>query len=158
MKKITIKTVEALSVYNILNASKLGELENADMVKALHLLRALKPIATKYDDECKDALEKLKPNDGEFDQKLQKFYDYNNMVRNLKADMKNLPMGAAEHEDFKKNVWEPYQARVNEALKESANKKNILKVETISEEALGKLSASNDWTGAQLTAVSELIT
>lgn len=158
MKKITIKTVEALNAYNVLNASTFGGLENADMVKAWHLVRALKPIATKYEEECKDALEKLKPNDKDFDEKLQKFHDYNNMVRNLKADMKNLPMGPSEYENFRKNVWEPYQLRVNEALKASADKKNNLKVETISEEAFGKLMASNNWTGAQIMTVSELIT
>ena len=158
MKKISIRTVDALNAYNVLNVSKFGELESNDMVKAWHLIRDLKPIAVKYEEECRDAFDKLKPNDKDFDDKLQKFYDYNGMVRNLKADMTNLPMGVAEYEDFRKNVWEPYQLRVNEALKASADKKNNIRVETISDDAFGKLIVSNNWTGSQVMTVSELLT
>ena len=158
MKKIAINTVDALNAYNLLNVSKFGELESSDMVKAWHLIRALKPIAVKYEEECRDAYDKLKPNDNDFDDKLQKFYDYNGMVRNLKADMKKLPMGVAEYEDFRKNVWEPYQTRVAKALEKFATKMNDLEVETISDDAFGKLIVSNNWTGSQVMTVSELLT
>lgn len=158
MKKIAIKTVDALNAYNVLNVSKFGELESNDMVRAWHLIRALQPIAVKYEEECRDAFDKLKPNDKDFDDKLQKFYDYNGMVRDPKADMKKLPMGVAEYEDFRKNVWEPYQARVAKALEKFATKMNDLEVETISDDAFGKLIVSNNWTGSQIMTVSELLT
>ena len=56
MKQVTIKTKKVLAAFNLLNVAKLSEMEDADKIKVFHILRALKPVATKYDEFYKDAV------------------------------------------------------------------------------------------------------
>jgi hypothetical protein len=66
-----IKTSEILAAYNTLNSAKYGSMDDADKIKVWKITRVLKPIATKFDEDSKDAAEKMKPKDKDFDEKLQ---------------------------------------------------------------------------------------
>ena len=156
MKK-TIKTSEILAAFNILNSAKYGSMEDADKIKVWKITRALKPIATKFDEDSKDAAEKMKPKyEGGFDETLQKAQEYERMIRDTNVDAKKLPMGAAEYNAFIEKFKE-YNKLVGKAVEDFANKEVTINIEPISEDAFGKLMASNDWTFGQTTALSEII-
>ena len=156
MKKI-IKTSEVLAAYNILNTAKYGSMEDADKIKVWKITRALKPIATKFDEDSKDAAEKMKPKyEGGFDETLQKAQEYERMIRDTKVDVKKLPMGAAEYDAFIKE-FKAYNELVGKAVEDFAKKEVTINIELLSDDAFGKLMASNDWTFGQTTALSEII-
>lgn len=156
MKK-TIKTSDILNAYNVLKLAKYGSMEDADKIKVWKIARALKPIATKFDDDSKDAAEKLKPEiDGGFDEVLGKAQEYERMVRDSKADMTKLPMGAAEYDAFITKFKE-YNKLVGKAVEEFANAENEIEFEPLSEDAFGKLIASNDWTVGQVEVLGDIV-
>ena len=157
MKKIKIKTSKVLDAYNVLNTAKYGSMEDADKIKVWKIARALKPFATKFDDDSKDAAEKMKPKmKGGFDELLQKAQEYERMQRDPKADMKKLPMGPAEYDAFIKEL-KAYNKLVGDAVKDFADKEVEIDFEPLSEEAFGKLMASNDWNMSQVVALSEIV-
>ena len=157
MKKI-IKTSEILAAYNVLNTAKYGSMEDADKIKVWKITRTLKPIATKFDEDSKDAAEKMKPKyEGGFDETLQKAQEYERMIRDPKADTKKLPMGAAEYDAFI-NEFKKYNELVGKAVEEFATKEVELSFEPLSEDAICKLMASNtDWKMAQVMAISDIV-
>jgi hypothetical protein len=152
-----IKTSEILAAYNTLNSAKYGSMEDADKIKVWKITRALKPVATKFDEDSKDAAEKMKPKDKDFDEKMQKAQEYERMIHDPKADASKLPMGAAEYDEFIKKVWQPYNKLVNDTIKESANKEVKVSFEPLNDDAFGKLMSSNEWTMGQAVALSEII-
>jgi hypothetical protein len=132
-------------------------MEDGDKIKVWKITRALKPIATKFDEDSKDAAEKMKPKyEGGFDETLQKAQEYQRMIRDTKADASKLPMGAAEYDAFIKE-FKAYNDLVGKAVEEFAKKEVTINIELLSDDAFGKLMASNDWTFGQTTALSEII-
>lgn len=152
MKK-TVKTSEILNVYNVINGAKYGKMSDADKVKVWKICRKLKPVATKFDEDSKDAAEKLKPYE-DFDEKLQKAQEY----ERLRADKQPTidVMSTSDYdafiEDFKK-----YNKLVGDAIKEFADTEVEVEFDVLSEESFGKLLASNDWTVGQVTIIGEFI-
>lgn len=156
MKK-SIKTSEILTAFNVLNSAKYGSMSDDDKIKVWKITRALKPIATKFDEDSKDAAEKMKPKmEGGFDEKLQKAQEYENLIKDPKADMKKLPMGAAEYEAFVKEFKE-YNRLVGKAIEDFAKKEVKIEFEPLTDEAFAKLMTSNEWTMGQVVALSEII-
>ena len=154
MKKMTLKTDHVLKAYNIISQAKYTKLDDADKIKVWKIARALKPIATRYDEDTKDAAEKLKP-DG-FDENLRKAQAYERVAKDKDADASGLEMGAAEYGKFIGEL-QKYNRLVNDAVREFADKEVELTFDALSEEAFTKLMNSNDWTMAQALAVGEII-
>ena len=153
MVKRTVKTSEILSVYNIISNAKYGKMDDADKIKVWKIARRLKPVATKFDDDSKDAAEKMKPYEG-FDEKLQKAQEYERLRQKKEPtiDVMTTADYDAFIEDFKK-----YNQVVNDAIKEFADKEVEVEFDTISEDAFGKLLASNDWNMGQVTLIGDFI-
>lgn len=156
MKK-KIKTSQILSAYNVLNSAKLGSMADDDKVKAWKIACTLKPIATKFEEDSKDAADKLKPKDKDFAEKYQKAQEYERMVRIPNVDVDKLPMGPAEYAQFVNEVLIPYNNLVDAALKDFANKEVEVEFEPLSDEAFGKLMIGNDWTMGQSVALSDIV-
>lgn len=156
MKK-KIKTSQILSAYNVLNSAKMGSMSEDDKVKAWRIACTLKPIATKFEEDSKDAAEKLKPQGEDFTEKYQKAQEYERMVRTPNVDVDKLPMGVAEYSQFVNEVLIPYNKLVEKALEKFANKEVEVEFDPLSDEAFGKLIAANDWTMGQAVALSEII-
>ena len=150
----TVKTEKVLGAYNVLTTAKYTKMDDADKIKVWKIARALKPIATKFDEDSKDAAEKLKPEG--FDENLRKAQEYERVTKDKEADASKLEMGAAEYGDFIKELKEMNKL-VADALKEFANKEVDIDFDPISEDAFTKLMASNDWTGEQAVMIGELI-
>lgn len=148
--KTTIKTEKVLKVYQILNTTKYGKLDDGDKVKVWKIARKLKPVATKFDEDSKDAAEKLKPYDG-FEDDLQKAQEY----ERLKGV--NAKMDIDEYQKFIA-AFKAYQELVGKAVKEYADVEVEVEFDTISEDAFSKLMASNEWTLDQAVEIGEFIT
>lgn len=154
MKNIKIETSKAVSAYNVLSTAKYCKLEDADKIKVWKIARALKPIATKFEEDNKDAAEKLKPEG--FDEKLQNAQEYERVTRDSQNDASKLKMGAAEYEKFISEL-KSYNKLVGDAVKEYAEKECEISFEPLSEDAFGKLMASNDWTMEQVVQLGIII-
>lgn len=149
----TIKTKSVLEVWNILNAANYKQLDDADKVKLWRIARIMKPIAKQFEDDSRDASEKLKP-DG-FDEQFQKAKDYEDKIKAGKTD--NLPMTESEHNKFVIEMWRPFNQLVAKAVEEFAEKEVEIDFEPLSEDAFGKLMASNEWTMEQTVNIGMLI-
>lgn len=158
MKKIKFKTEALHEAYMILSAARFTKLSDTDKIKVWKIARALKPIAEKYDDDNKSAAETLKPKDCDFDATYAKVREYESLMRNG-GDMSKAPMGAAEHDAFIKNVWQPYNKLVADAIKPIGEAEVEVEIEPLTEEAFGLLmSSNNDWVMATVIALAEIIT
>lgn len=149
-----VRTELLLAVFTVLNTAKYGKLDDQDKIKVWKIARQMKPIATKFEEETKDAAEKMKPGD-DFDERLQKAQEFERL-RNTDGDMTKSPMGAAEYQAFIVE-FKKYQKLVNDAVKEYADKEVEIEFEPVSEEVFGKLMASNDWTVDQATTLGDFV-
>lgn len=151
--KTKITTENALGAYNVINSAKYTKLDDADKIKVWKIVRALKPVATKFDEESKDAAEKMKPEN--FDDDLQNAQDYERVLKE-NGDMSKVAIGAAEYGQFIDRL-KKYNELVGKAIEKSAKKEIVLEFEPISEDAFGKLMASNDWNFEQVMVLGTLI-
>lgn len=152
MKK-TVKTSEILSTFNVLSNAKYGKMEDSDKIKVWKICRKLKPIATKFDEDTKDAAEKMKPTE-DFDERLSKAQQYERAQQQQKPTDSIMRM--EDYENFIKDFKE-YQKLINDAVKEFADTEVEVEFDTISEDAFGKLMSSNEWTIEQVMLVGDII-
>ena len=154
MEKQTIKTEKVLSAYRVLSTAKYTKMDDADKIKVWKIARALKPVATKFEDDSKDAAEKFKPEG--FDENLRKAQEFERVTKDADADASKLEMGAAEYNEFIKEL-QKYNKLVGDAIKEYAEKEVEVEFDALSEDAFGKLMASNEWTMEQTLEIGMLI-
>ena len=158
MKKVKIKTEELYQAHMILKAAKYTNMTDADKIKAWKIARAMKPIATKYEEDQTDAANSLKPSDCNFDETYAKVQEFERLLRSG-GDMTKSPIGAAEHDAFIKNVWQPYNKLVADAIKPLADAEVEFEIEPLSEEAFGQLMGSNtNWVLDTVSFLGEIIT
>lgn len=153
--KTKITTEKVLNAYRIISGAKYTKMDDADKIQAWKIARALKPVATKFDEDSKDAAEKLKPSE-DFADNLQKAQEFERITKEKDFDASKLPMGAAEYNEFIKKLQD-YNRLVGEAVKEFADKEVEIEFEPLSEESFGKLMASNEWTMEQTVEIGMLI-
>lgn len=154
MTKKTIKTEKVLSAFRVLNTAKYTKMTDEDKIKVWKIARALKPIADKFEDDSKDAAEKFKPTE-DFAERLQKAQEFERK-RNAGEDMTDAPMGAAEYGEFIKE-FQKYNKTVADAVKEFADKEVEVEFDVLTEEAFGKLMASNEWEVSQVIEIGQII-
>lgn len=154
MTKKTIKTEKVLSAFRVLNTAKYTKMTDEDKIKVWKIARALKPVADKFEDDSKDAAEKFKPTE-DFAERLQKAQEFERK-RNAGEDMTDAPMGAAEYNEFLKE-FQKYNKTVADAVKEFADKEVEVEFDVLTEEAFGKLMASNEWEVSQVIEIGQII-
>ena len=154
MTKKTIKTEKVLSTFRVLNTAKYTKMTDEDKIKVWKIARALKPVADKFEDDSKDAAEKFKPTE-DFAERLQKAQEYERMLR-ANEDISKSPMGAAEYNEFIKE-FQKYNKTVADAVKEFADKEVEVEFDVLTEEAFGKLIASNEWEVSQVIEIGQII-
>jgi hypothetical protein len=143
--KRTIPTSIVTRAWQVLGASKYGKLSDDEKIKVWKISRVLQPVAKQFNEESKDAADKLKPSE-DFQERLAKAQAFEMAARNPKLDTSKLEMGAAEYQEFMAGDYQRYNQMVNEALKESAMKDVEIDIEPLTEETFVKLMNSNDWT------------
>ena len=152
--KQTLKTEKVLSAYRVISTAKYSKLDDADKIKVWKIAKAMKPVATQFEEDSKDAAEKMKPTE-DFADRLQKAQEYERMLR-ANEDISKSPMGAAEYDAFLKE-FQKYNQLVTDAVKEFADKEVELEFEGLNDDAFGKLMASNEWTMEQVMEIGTLI-
>lgn len=153
MKK-TLKTEAILEVWNILNSANYKKLDDSDKIKLWKTARVLKPIAKQFEEDSKDAAEKMKPEG--LDELLEKAKEYE--AKKQKGEADDLPLTDQEYQSFIRDKWSPFNQLVAKAVKEFAEKEVEIDIEPLTEEAFGKLMASNDWSVEKAMVVGEFIT
>lgn len=152
MKK-TLTKGAVMEAWNILNTANYKQLDDADKIKLWKIARVMKPVAKQLEDDSRDAAEHLKPEG--FDMKLEQAKEYEAKVQ--KGDTEKLPMTEDEHLTFIREVFQPFNDMVQKAVKEEVDKEVELDYEPLTEEAFGKLMASNDWKIQQVMVLGNLI-
>jgi len=153
---LTITTERVLTAYRVLSTAKYGKMSDEDKVKVWKIARAMKPVATQFEDDSKDAAEKFKEGYKDFDERLQKAQEYERKLKDQNLDASTLPIGPAEYDQFLKE-FKAYNKNIEKALEGFAKKEVTLEYDPISEDAFGKLMASNEWTMDAVTIIGELI-
>lgn len=154
MKKI-VKRNEVLGVYNLLNAAKLGAIEeNDEKFKIILILRELKTVANGFEDFRKDAVDKLKPEG--YDDKILVWNECSEKLQ-LGVKPEKLPMSAEEFVDTTYKIIKPFNTALNDLIEKEGEKEVELEFEPISEESVMKLGVANDWTMGQVVALSEIV-
>ena len=156
MTQKKMKTEDVLKAYNVISTAKYSKLDDADKIKVWKIARALKPVAEKFREDSEDAQQKMKPND-DFDEQLMKAQEYEREIRKPDCDPTKLPIGAAQYQEFV-DEFKTYQKLVNDTIKDFAEKEVEVSFEPISEDAFGKLMASNDWTLEQVVVLDGIVT
>lgn len=154
--KQTIKTEKVLAAFRVLSTAKYAKMSDEDKIKVWKIARKMKPVAERFEDDSKDAAEKMKPFE-DFDEKLSKAQDYERKMKDENLDASTLPMDAAEYSEFV-GEFQKYNVLVNKAVMEFAEKEVELEFDALSEEAFGKLMASNEWTMDQVMMLGDIIT
>lgn len=149
----TVKTEDILNAWKIISTAKYTKMADEDKVNIWKISRILKPIANKFEEDSKDASEKLKPYE-DFTERFQKAQQYERFLRG--GSEGESPITEEEYNNFIKDL-QNYNRLVSNAIKEFAQKEVELEFEPLSEEAFGKLMASNDWTIEQAMGLSPII-
>lgn len=136
--------------YNVLASAKINKCEDGEKVAVWKVCHAIKKVAEDYQEACKDATSKL--NDIEnYENKMQKALEY----ESKKGE--NCEMKADEYKAFVAE-YDRVRKLVDSAVKELGDADADLGAEGISEDAFGRLLASNpDWEMKQIEVVSDVI-
>lgn len=147
--KQKIKTEKVLSAYKVLSTAKYGKLDDEDKVNVWKIARVLKPIADKFDDDVKDATDKMMPYEN-YSEDIQKAQEYE-QNEGVGCDMTK--------EEYRKFIlsFKSYNELVGKAVKEFAEKEVELEFNGLSENAFGKLMSSNEWTVEQAMEIGFMI-
>lgn len=152
MKKI-LKKGDVMLAFSILDSANYKQLDDADKIKLWKIARVMKPVAKQLEDDSRDAAEKLKPED--FDAQLEKAKEFE--AKKEKGDTDKLPMTDNEYQEFIREVYHPFNNLVQKAVNDESEKEVELEYEPLTEEAFGKLMASNDWKIRQVMTLGNLI-
>ena len=152
MKSIELKTKEIEETYSLISTARYQKLSDDDKVKVWKISRKLSPIAEQYSKDVEDAKQRLLPSE-DFPQKLQMALKYQSL---RDSGEKDLPM---TEEQVSKIVaeWNNYNAILDKALRDRAEEKVTIEIEPITEEAFGKLMASNDWNFEQVNKLEFIL-
>lgn len=144
MKKTTKEIVE---VYSILKDAKITKMDDADKFKVIKSLRPLKKISEDFEDFRTDALEKLKgDNHNEMTERARKWQQ--------DGDKTTL----TDKERIEVNTYfTEYNDKVTKCLTEELEKEHDLDDVNLTEDAFGKLIASNDWTLGQIEIIGNIL-
>lgn len=149
-----MKVIDIINAYNVLNAAKLNKLADADKFTVIRAMRALKPIHTDYEEAVKDAQERLKPED--FDALQKRAADWN--ATHKDKQLKDLTPEERTTLEGINAAYRDYTTKVEECIRDIAEKEKELDYTRLTEEAFGKLLESNpDWTMQQILAVADVL-
>lgn len=146
---MTKKVDNIVSLYNILKEAKLTKLADADKYTIIKILRKLRPTAEKFEEDKKDASERLKPENWEdIIAKAQQWQKDGNETTLTEEDKKEINA-----------VIIKYENSVRECIIEELNTEVEVDMPTISEAVFEKLMASNDWEAkTALFVADEIVT
>lgn len=149
-----MKTIDITNAYNVLNNAKPNKMEDKDKFALIRALRQLKPVAKDYEEAVKDAQERLKPEGWEEVQK--RAADWNARHKGQKvADL--TPEERDELEGINA-AYRDYTAKVEECVRDLAEKEVAASYARLTEDAFGKLLEGNpDWDAGTVMLLMDVL-
>lgn len=142
-----MKTIMIIAAYNALTGSKLTKMSGDGKIKVVKIIKAMKPIATDYDDFRKDALERLKPEG--YDAMAEK-------AQQWQKDGENTTLTATERAEINQ-FFADYQTEVDKCLNDEVNKEHELSFTKLTADEFTALCDGNDWTAGQMLELMDII-
>ena len=151
MKSIKLSTKKIAEAYQTIEGAKYQKMGDEDKIRLWKILRKLKPLATGFIEAVKDAQKMLLPTE-DFQERLQQ------AIRHERA-LKGCGEAVMSDDEYLRVLEEynGYRKLVEKAVRDLEDREEELELETISEEAFGKLMASNDWTFSQADGLDFII-
>lgn len=146
-----MKTIEAVKAYRILKSAKLTKMDDADKLKTIKAMRILRPVSEEYDKDVEEGRKALQ--DDKFEEMQQKAQKHNEAVQEKKQECL---LGYSELKELNE-YFTSYDKSVRKMMQELDDKELTLTIGRLSEEAFGKLAASNDFTGEELETLFNVI-
>lgn len=139
MGKATVKrtTDQIVASYRLINNAKLTKMEDAEKFALIKAARKLKKTATDFEDALKDTQERLKPE------------GFDAIAGKMQARQDLTPEESAK--------VGKYNTDVTACLKDELDREVELEFEPLSEDALERFIASNDFSVAEIMAISDVI-
>lgn len=146
---MTKKVDNIVSLYGILKEAKLTKLADADKYTIIKILRKLRPTAEKFEEDKKDASERLKP---------ENWDDIIAKAQQWQKDGNETTLTEEEKKEINAVIIK-YENSVRECIIEELNTEVEVDMPTISEAVFEKLMASNDWEAkTALFVADEIVT
>ena len=142
-----MKTQKISEAYRTINAAKLTKMEDKEKFIVIKAMRVLKPISASFEEFINDAREKLKGE--QFDNMQQK-------ARQWQEEGEKTSLTPDERKQVN-TYFNEYTQRVNECVREEADKEHELPYDRLSEEAFGRFIASNDYDVATIMELQEVL-
>lgn len=142
-----MKTNSIVTVFNLLNSAKINEVTTSGKIKIIKAVREMKPIANGFDELLNDAREKLKgENHDEMAEKANRWQQLGDEVD--LTDEEKIAINA---------YFMEYGNRIDECVKEEAEKEHILSFTRLTEEEFEGLISSNDWDVRTIMDIEEIM-
>ena len=142
-----MKTNSIVSVFNLLNSAKINKVNDSGKIKIIKAVRQMKPIANGFDELLNDARERLK---GEEHEEMSE-----------KASRWQMEGDIVDFTDEEKiainNYFIAYSNRIDECIKEEADREHELTFTKLTEEEFEGLISSNDWDVKTIMDIQEVI-
>jgi hypothetical protein len=142
-----MKTNSIVSVFNLLNSAKINKVIDSGKIKIIKAVRQMKPIANGFDELLNDAREKLKGE--EHDEMSEKAGRWQ-----MEGDEVNL---TDEEKIAINNYFISYSNRIDECIKEEAEREHELTFNKLTDEEFEGLISSNDWDVKTIMDIQEVI-
>ena len=141
----TLRTIDIVQAMGVLGTAKLSKMDDKEKFALIRAMKALKPAKTAYDDFVADAREKLKA--AAHDDLLKQADQWRQKHAGQKpADLD--PAALRELEELN-TYFNDYNRRVEECVKEEAERETTVQYAPLTEEAFARLLASNDGLDAE---------
>lgn len=146
-----MKTIEAVKAYKTLKQAKLTKMDEADKLTVIKAMRALRPVAETYDKDTEEGRRALQ--DDRFDDMQQRAQKHNEAIQEKKQD------GLLSYSDLKElnDYFTAYDRSVRRMQQELDDREQELTIGRLSEEAFGRLAASNDLTCEELETLFNVL-
>lgn len=142
-----MKTTEIVSVYELLSNAKINKVADSGKIKVIKAVREMKKISTDFNELIEDAREKLKgENHDEIFEKASRWQQEGENV--------NL----TDEEKIEINSYlVSYGNRIDNCVKEDAEKVHDLEFTKLTDEEFEGLISSNDWDVKTIMEIQEAI-
>lgn len=142
-----MKTNSIVTVFNLLNSAKINEVATSGKIKVIKAVREMKPIATSFDELLNDAREKLRgDNHDEMAEKASRWQQQGDEVD--LTDEEKIAINA---------YFMEYGNRIDECVKDEAEKEHTLSFTRLTEEEFEGLISSNDWDVKTIMEIEEIM-
>lgn len=146
-----MKTSDCIQAATSLRTAKVTKMEDKEKMTVIKAMRALDKVAKEYEALVKEVKEKLK--DERFDNMSRRVEEFNALHRDGQA------LTTKEQQEVKElnNYFANYNKRLDEVLKGEYEREVTVEYERLTEDAFGRLVASNDFTVQEIINIEAVL-